>query len=144
MVKVMHLEAQPFGDSHYRMALGSDQIFELETGMPVVGGLVAGGSPRLFGVKPMPVFELFANIMSGRVEAEEGSIGNPFRSGASIANICNVVRLGLIGGGECSAQEAQELIDEFSPPNRPLKELWDIAAAVLYAALVGIDENADA
>ncbi|EZP72348.1 hypothetical protein BV96_01781 [Sphingomonas paucimobilis] len=138
MSKVMHLEAQPFGDSHYRMAIGPDEIFELETGMSRNGRL-----PEL-GQKPMPIFELFANIMSGRVETEDGSIGNPFRSGASQASICNVVRLGLIGGGECTPPEASDLIKRFGPPNRPLKELWDIAAAVLYAALVGIDENADA
>lgn len=141
MSKVMHLEAQPFGNSKYRMALGPDQLFELETGMSRTGGIIAGGMPRHFGVKPMPIFELFANIMSGRVESDDGSIGNPFRSGASEANICNVVRLGLIGGGECTAREARDLIDQFGPPHRPLMELWDIAAAVLYAALVGIDEK---
>ena len=138
MRKATHPEQQ-FGDAVYRFELTPDQIFEIETGMPMNGGLVAGGVPRFFGLKPMPIFELFSNIISGRVEAEGGSLGNPFRSGASMANICNVVRLALIGGG-CDPAKARELVEENAPPNRPLQELWDLASAILYVSLVGMDE----
>ena len=138
--KVTYLAAQPFAGGTYRMELGPDQIMEIETGMSRSSDHMVT-MQRYFGVKPMPIFELFSHIMSGRVEQGEGSIGNPFRSGASMALISNVVRLALIGGGECSPADARQLVADNAPPHCPLQELWNIAAAVMYATLVGIDES---
>jgi hypothetical protein len=133
MPKLTYLEAQPLGDGVYKMELGRDQIVELETGrVPHMGGLRRGD------LTPKPIYAIFSSIMSGRME---GGVGNPFASHAASADICNVVRLGLEGGG-MESDKAARLVQDYSPPNRPLNELWDIAAALVYAHLNGVDEEA--
>lgn len=136
MNKLTYLPAQPIGNGVYRMELGTMEIFELETGM------VPGGGPRQLGATPRPIHLILSSLMSGRIEdGEGGTVGNPFASIASEGDIRNVVRLGLIGGG-MDKDDAREIVNKFSPPHRPLSELHDIAAALVYAHIVGVDDVA--
>lgn len=97
--------------------------------------------PGRDGDHPKPIYETFAGLMSGRIETEGRTIGNAFQSGASMVDICNIIRLGLIGGGMSDAHAAK-LVRENEPPHRPLNDLWEIAAALVYATLCGVEEAA--
>lgn len=150
MTKLTHLPAQPFADGVYKMALGPAELYELEHGPRAVripigdgGGTVEVTPMRAnFGAPKRGVYEVFASIMSGRIEANGTTIGNAFQSTASVDDITTIVRLGLIGGG-MKADEARALVASNGPPHRPLNELWEIAAALVYAVLCGIDETVD-
>ncbi|MFP5434172.1 MAG: hypothetical protein ACLGIM_13810 [Alphaproteobacteria bacterium] len=136
MAKLTYLPAQPIGDGVYRLQLGRLEVFELETGM------VAGGGLRQIGVTPKPIHLIMSSIMSGRIEdGAAGTVGNPFASVASESDILNVVHLGLVGGG-MDRDDAWEIVSKFGPPNRPLSEMHDIAAALVYAHIVGVDNEA--
>lgn len=136
MAKLTYLPAQPIGDGVYELKLGSAQIFELETGRSS-----SRGGLRCVDVQPKPIYAIFSSIMSGRLEdGNGGTVGNPFASQASSGDIRTVVRLGLEGGGMDSS-EASRIVREFGPPNRPLSELWDIAAALVFAHLQGVEQD---
>ncbi len=138
MSKLTYLPAQPFAGGVHRFELGAAQIIELETGRTMRTGL------RQVGVVPKPIYATFAGIMSGRLpDADGGTIGNPFASQASAIDIQNVVRLGLEGGG-MDAGEAARLVRENSPPHKPMSELWDIAAALVYAHIEGVEQDEQA
>ncbi|WP_313393567.1 GTA-gp10 family protein [Sphingobium yanoikuyae] len=133
MPKLTYLPAQPFADGIYRFELGRAELLELETGFNEE-------RLRMVGVTPRPIMETFSSIMAGRMPtADGGTVGNPFIARASTQDIANIVRLGLRGGG-MDASEAAKLVEKHSPPHQPLSYLWDIAAALVYAYLVGIDE----
>ncbi len=142
MAKITHLPAQPFGDGVYRMELGPDQLRELETGLKLEKCGTCMVATKV-NPHPKPIYETFAGLMSGRIETEGRTIGNAFQSGASMIDICNINRLGLIGGGMSDA-DAAKLVRENEPPHRPLNDLWEIAAALVYATLCGVEEDAPA
>lgn len=148
MHKLTHLPAQPFGDGIYKMALGDAQLYELEHGPRTVRIPIGDRGAEVevtplrpnFGAPTRAIYEIFAGIMSGRIEADGATIGNAFQSAASMTDIVTIVRLGLIGGG-CSEAKAAKLVRDYGPPNRPLNELWEIAAALVYAALCGVETD---
>lgn len=150
MGKLTYLPAQPLAGGIYKMALGPAQLFELENGPRTVwkpigeGGAEVEITPlrRDSGAPTRAIYEIFAGIMAGRMEVDGTTVGNAFQAGASMSDIANIVRLGLIGGG-MEASEAAALVAANGPPHAPLNDLWEIAAALVYAVLVGVEEPAD-
>lgn len=140
MAKITHLPAQPFGDGTYRMALGDAEIRELETGLHLENRGTYSVATKVCH-NPRPIYETFAMIMSGRIESDGTTVGNAFQSGASMGDIQRIIVLGLVGGG-MDRDEAWELVRRNGPPHVPLNDQWEIAAALVYAVLCGIDETA--
>lgn len=96
---------------------------------------------------------LFARLIKGRftLEAEElgGApvhVGDPTAAQYAIADVLEPIRLGLIGGGigrvngeavTVDPIRAQELMDLYCYPARPLSEAWTFAVSILTACIEG-------
>jgi len=115
-----------FADGEYRFALPLEQIRELQdkTG--------AG------------IGELYGRVLKGRL-ADQVDIGHPAFAAFRVDDVRETIRLGLVGGGEgmvdgadvkVSALRANDLISRYVDA-MPLKEQWDLAAAILYAKVEG-------
>lgn len=117
-----------FGDGDYLFRLGMVQLAELQT-------KCGAGLGRIF-----------ARVVKGRYLALDGAtIGDPTEAEWYTADLYETVRLGLIGGGEGTVNDApvkvgpvdaKRLADSYVT-GRPWKEAWAIAAAVLTACVEG-------
>lgn len=121
-----------FADGQYRFALGLVQLHELQTKCGVgIGALVA-------------------RVIQGRHESDI-SVGHPAYAAYHAEDLVEVVRQGLIGGGEgmvdgqdvkVGAMRANQLVENYLLP-LPLMEQWNIAAAILHAKVNGwVDPDA--
>lgn len=119
----------PFADGHYRFALGLARIHEVETKCD--SGIGA----------------IYARVLAGRVPGDPTE-GHPAFGAYRLNDLVEVIRQGLIGGGEgrvdgadvkVSASRANELIERYGPcaPGVPLSEMWALAASILFAAIEG-------
>lgn len=115
-----------FGDGTYRFALGLAQIHELQTKCKTGIGAI------------------YARVIQGRVEGDN-SVGHPAYAAYHLDDLVETVRQGLIGGawGMVDGQEvkvgpmrANELVERYALA-MPLGELWNVAAAVLFAKIEG-------
>lgn len=121
-----------FADGEYRFALGLAQIHELQTKCKIgIGGL-------------------YARVVQGRVE-DDIKLAHPAYAAFHVDDLIETVRQGLIGGGEgrvdgqpvkVSAMRANELVERYLLP-MPLKEQWDLAAAILFAKIEGYQPPPD-
>lgn len=138
---IMH----PFGTGLYKFHIGLAQCTELENfvgnGFAAIAGDVMVGRIAV-GTKAD------ANPFSHEAT---GSVGNPFRAIISVPLLRRILIQALIGGNygledglevEVSPRRAQQLVDLYGPPERPVEESWDVAAALMYAIMVGIDPYA--
>jgi hypothetical protein len=121
-----------FADGEYRFALGLAQLHELQTKCKVGVGA------------------LYARVLQGRLEGDV-SIGHPAYGAYHVDDLIETVRQGLIGGGQgvvdgqdvkVSALRANELVERYLLP-LPLKEQWDLAAAILFAKVEGYEPEGD-
>lgn len=117
-----------FADGEYRFALGLAQIAELQTKCKV--GIGA----------------LYARVLAGRVSGDI-QVAHTGYAAFHLEDLVETVRQGLIGGGEgrvdgadvkVSALRANELVERYLLP-LPLKQQWDLAAAILYAKIEGYE-----
>lgn len=112
----------PFADGTYRFKLSVAGILELQR-------LTRSG----FG-------ELGARIMTGRYQGDsEGAFGFPLEARYKIEDLLETIRLALIGGGT-DPLRAKELIGAYCYPEQPLKDAWNLAAAIIGTALEGMLE----
>lgn len=127
-----HLETA-FADGRYKFWLTLPLIDELQKKT----GVGLGG--------------LFARLLRGRYVLEGGeSFGMPTEAEWKIADLLETIRLALIGGAGGVANEqpvtvdmarANELVAAYCYPARPLKEAWDLATAILTAAIEGLGDT---
>ena len=119
-----------FADGQYRFALGLAQIQEIQT-------------------KCGPIGAVYARVLAGRM-AEDRTVGHPAYAAYDVGDLVEVVRQGLIGGGEgfvdgqavqVTALRANELVQRYGPgaPGVPLSQLWQLAASVLFALIEGYE-----
>lgn len=122
-----------FADGEYRFALGLAQIDELQH----KAGVGIGA--------------LYARVLQGRVPDGSGTVGHPAYGGYYLADLRETIRQGLIGGAEglvdgepvkVSALRANDLVDRYATP-LPLTEQWNLAAAILFAAVEGYEPEQD-
>lgn len=114
-----------FADGVYRFWLPWPQLLELERKCGYSG---ADGLRR-----PKSVFQIFN---------EMGVLG------ANALDVKETIRLGLIGGNQglvdgseitVGPLTAQQLIEDYVYPARPLDEAMQLAATILHAAIAGVD-----
>lgn len=119
-----------FADGHYRFWLALPHVVELE---------------RKCGGKS--VFAMYDAMGAGLGMAGDAPV---YMGGstASVTEIRETIRLGLIGGGtatvdgaevEIGPRRAAELVDAYAFPARPLIEGLHVAWSILHAAIIGID-----
>jgi hypothetical protein len=122
-----------FADGTYRCALGLGQVNEIQTKCK------------------MGIGAIYARVLQGRV-AEDISVGHPMYAAFYQEDLVEVMRQGLIGGGQGMVDGAEvkvgplranELIERYFLP-LPLVEQWNLAAAILYAKVEGYEEQPDA
>lgn len=115
-----------FADGEYRFALGLAQIQELQEKCNAGIGAI------------------YARVLQGRVAGDIG-VGHPGYAAYRHEDLRETVRQGLIGGGEglvdgqevkVSTLRANQLVERYLEA-LPLKEQWDLAAAVLFAKVEG-------
>jgi hypothetical protein len=121
-----------FADGTYRFRLTLPMVYELQRKTKVGIGV------------------LFGRVLEGRyVFVEGGSFGMPTEGKYSVEDLIETVRCGLIGGGEglvngetirVNAVTAAQLVETYCFPAAPLKEAWDLAAAILTASIEGYEE----
>jgi hypothetical protein len=118
-----------FADGTYTFALPLPQINELEQKR----GIGIGG--------------LFARVLKGRYDIDGQTIGLPQEAEFYAADLIETIRQGLLGGqkGEVDGAEvkvsplmANRLITSYVV-SRPLVEVWELAAAILGACVIGFD-----
>lgn len=89
---------------------------------------------------------LYARLMRGRYLMEDVSIGLTTEAEFRAEDVVEVIRQGLIGGGKgevdgtpvlVSTITANKLVAGYVFPERPLKEGWNVAVAVLMACVEG-------
>lgn len=95
--------------------------------------------------------EVFARLLAGRYkDGEGGSFGMPTEGRWFIRDLTETIRLGLIGGGqgevdgepvEVTPIIANRLVTAYVL-GRPLKEAWNLAAAIVYATVEGVEDRA--
>lgn len=116
----------PFADGTYRFALGLAQIHEIQT-------------KRKAGIGA-----IYARVLQGRM-TDDPSIGHPAYGAYYAEDLYETIRQGLIGGGEgtvdglpvpVTALRANELVERYALP-APLSEMWQLAAAILFAKIEG-------
>lgn len=125
-----------FADGTYLFRLNLPQIAELETKCGIEG-------------KPSGIGAIFARVLKGRYVLTDGTtLGNPEEAEYRVHDITETIRLGLIGGGQGVVNErpvkvdpitARRLVENYVV-NRPLKEGWSIAAAILGACCEGYED----
>lgn len=119
-----------FGDGTYTFRLGLAQIKVLQDKCGV--GIGA----------------LYSRLLRGRYLAEGASIGVTTEAEFRVEDIVEVIRQGLIGGGkgevdgqsvEVNPMVANRLVAAYVFPERPLKEGWNVAAAIMMACIEGYE-----
>lgn len=131
----------PFGTGVYKFALGVPQCLELERKWGSIG-------------------KIAGDVMVGRIALGSGgdgnpfspdaesSVGSPFHSAVSVPMLRDLLIQGLIGGNHgveegveatVNPRRAKELVDTYGPPERPVEEAWNVAAALVYAVMMGVD-----
>ncbi|MGJ0508933.1 MAG: gene transfer agent family protein [Methylocystis sp.] len=118
-----------FADGDYTFALPLKQINELQRKTDIgIGGLLK-------------------RVMNGCAVVEGQIFGNPMLAEFYALDIIETIRQGLIGGNrgvvngdeiEVSPVLAAKLIDAYVL-SQPLSQSWNIAAAILGAAVIGYD-----
>jgi len=91
------------------------------------------------------IFAVYADILQGRYVYEGVTIGATNEAVARIADIRQVIRLGLIGGGSGFVDGERVVVDanmarrlvERHVDGAPLRDSWAVAAAVLGARIEG-------
>lgn len=121
-----------FGDGVYTFVLRLPQIIELQ---------------RLCGAG---IFTIYGRVVRGRYVLQNGvAFGAPHECEAFVGDVYETCRLGLAGGGhgrvneadaDVSPTRARELVEAYLH-GRPLKEAWDLAAAILMATVEGIEQK---
>lgn len=121
-----------FADGEYRFALPLLQIQEVQTKC---------GSG---------IGEIYARVLKGRL-ADDPTVSHPVYGAYHLSDLLETIRQGLIGGNHClvDGQEktvgplrANQLVERYiggndGPLLLPLKALWDMAAAILFATIEG-------
>jgi Phage tail tube protein, GTA-gp10 len=91
------------------------------------------------------IFELYGRVVRGRYLYEDIAVADTLSGVAYDKDLFETIRLGLIGGGrgivddkeiEVTPLTARVLVERYCHP-APLKESWQIAAAVLAARIEG-------
>lgn len=115
-----------FANGSYRFALGLEQIHELQTKCGAGIGAI------------------YARVLQGRL-AGDIKVSSPQYAAYHIDDLVETVRQGLIGGGQgmvdgaevtVGAMRANDLVERYAL-RLPLGELWNLAAAILYAKIEG-------
>lgn len=121
-----------FADGEYRFALGLAQINELQEKCGAGVGAI------------------YARVLQGRVAGDLG-VGHPGYAAYRAEDLRETIRQGLVGGGEgmvdgsevkVSALRANALVERYVD-QMPLKEQWDLAAAILFAKIEGYQPAED-
>lgn len=93
------------------------------------------------------VFAVYARVMRGRFVHDGIPLAVAEEAEAFAEDLFEVIRLGLIGGGKgmvdgrevsVNAMTARRLVETYCH-NAPLRESWNIAAAILLARVEGYD-----
>lgn len=128
-----------FADGVYRFWLPLPQVIEIERkcGTRATDGTVTAKS----------LFTIYDQLSGGL--ADNDGLPVYFGGGAAlIADARAVIHCALVGGNhgmvdgveiEVGPGRAQELVDAYTYPNRPLIEAVHLAWHILHAAIVGID-----
>lgn len=118
-----------FADGEYRFWLPLPQVFELERS---VGSLLA----------------VEERLRPGLVQTDDGDLAFLGGGSATVKEIRETIRLGLIGGNSAMIDgeeigvgpiRAKELLDTYVYPERPLGESAALAFSILSAAIRGIE-----
>lgn len=121
-----------FGDGDYTFALKLPQIIAIED-------------------KCGPIGEVFARLLKGRYVTADGPIGISTEAAYRHADLVEIVRQGLIGGGtgivdgqavEVTSVKANQLVAAYVL-GIPLTKTWDLATAVLSALIEGYEPVGD-
>lgn len=118
-----------FADGEYRFALGLNQIHEIQSKCKAGIGAI------------------YARVLQGRLP-DQPEIGHPLYAAYQVEDLQETIRQGLIGGGEglvdgqivkVTATRANELVERYGPGAEgvPLSEMWQLAAAILFAKIEG-------
>lgn len=93
--------------------------------------------------------EVYSRVLAGRYVAPGGAdFGNPLEGKWRIEDLIEIIRQGLIGGGEGLADEkpvkvdalvANAMIERYVNP-QPYAKAWSIAAAICMACIEGMDD----
>ena len=128
-----------FADGVYRFWLPLPQVIEIER---KCGTRATDGTTT-----PKSLFAIYDQLSGGLADND----GTPvyFGGGAALINDARaVIRGALVGGNyglvdgeeiEVGPGRAQELVDAYTYPNRPMIEAVHLAWHILHAAIVGID-----
>lgn len=128
-----------FADGVYRFWLPLPQVIEIER---KCGTRATDGT-----MPPKSLFTIYDQLSGGLADSD----GEPVYfggGGALISDARAVIRGALAGGNhglvdgeeiEVGPGRAQELVDAYTYPNRPMIEAVHLAWHILHAAIVGID-----
>lgn len=92
----------------------------------------------------------YSRLMQGRFRNGDEDFGVPSESAFGVAMVLEIIRQGLIGGNkgrsdgkefEVGALKANSLVDRYLDPGNSatLLEAWNLAAAIIHAAVVGVE-----
>jgi hypothetical protein len=124
----------PFADGIYSFRLTLEGIQEIQSKAGVGFG------------------EVFARLLAGRYDdGTTAGFGLPTEAKWDVRDVINVIRQGLIGGGAADVDGEKIIVDPVTA-NRliamyigtgahPWKEAWDLAAAIAFAAVEGIEDR---
>ncbi|MCA1286254.1 gene transfer agent family protein [Salipiger bermudensis] len=95
-----------------------------------------GDRTRAFALTDPMLAELerLTDLGAGALFFQMANLGYPTKF------LCEIIRLGLIGGGETSPEEAALLCAAYTT-NRPVAELLSLAAAIMAARWYGVEDG---
>lgn len=115
-----------FADGEYRFRLGLAQIAAVEE-------------------KCGPIGEVYSRLMRGRYLVDGQPLGNAAEAMFKLADVQEVIRHGLIGGGVGMVNDAEVTVGPLKADalcrdyitTRPLLEGWSLAVAIMAALMEG-------
>ncbi len=115
-----------FADGEYRFRLGLAQIAAIEE-------------------KCGPIGEVYSRLMRGRYLVSGEPLGNAAEAAFKMADVQEVIRHGLIGGGMGMVNDAEVAVGPLKADalcrdyitTRPLLEGWSLAVAIVGALMEG-------
>lgn len=91
------------------------------------------------------IFVIYGRVVKGRYLVDDGVLGLPHDGEAYAEDMLETIRLALIGGGggmvngmevKVDQRRARTLVERYCH-NAPLREVWNLAAAILTARVEG-------
>ncbi|MCK8457033.1 hypothetical protein [Sphingomonas faeni] len=126
-----------FAGGKFRFHLNDQQMWNLERGL---------GGPQSLPQPPLLIGPAYARLLRGRFIRDGEEIASPAHAEFSAVELSQIIRAGLIGGGGGDVGDEHISWDEYDVDSymrcyvspMPLVERWELALAIMGAAVEGI------